>query len=138
MLPAGTGWSILEVARRHGDFALAGVAATRRARAAAACASARIVLFGVGADAVRARTRAEQLLRGQAAEPRALRERRGAARGADSKSRCPTCTRRREYRRDLARVLTRARAGRGRGARRRERLTSAGGASHGRDATRFA
>jgi carbon-monoxide dehydrogenase medium subunit len=63
MLAPGTGWSMLEVSRRHGDFAMAGTAVTvaldgGRAR------SARIVLFGVGPVPVRARA-AEQAVAGQ-------------------------------------------------------------------------
>jgi len=50
----GTGWSLLEVARRHGDFALAGVAATVAATGGR-CGEARIALFGIAGTAVRAR-----------------------------------------------------------------------------------
>jgi carbon-monoxide dehydrogenase medium subunit len=54
MLAPGTGWSVLEVSRRHGDFAMAGVAATV-ALDGGRVRSARIALFGVGPVAVRAR-----------------------------------------------------------------------------------
>ncbi len=52
MRAAGSGWSVLEIARRHGDFALAGTVVmlgieSRR------IASARIVLFGVAPVPVR-------------------------------------------------------------------------------------
>ncbi|HET9275625.1 MAG TPA: xanthine dehydrogenase family protein subunit M [Gemmatimonadales bacterium] len=43
-----TGWAFEEVARRHGDFALAGAAAAVELDALGACRSARVVLFGVG------------------------------------------------------------------------------------------
>lgn len=48
VLPAGTGWSVQEVARRHGDFAMVGAVVTLR-REGNRCSEARVVLFGVGA-----------------------------------------------------------------------------------------
>jgi CO/xanthine dehydrogenase FAD-binding subunit len=66
-LPPRTGWGFAEVARRHGDFALAAVAATLTV-ADGAIGEARIALTGVGPTAVRA-TAAEALLRGRALEP---------------------------------------------------------------------
>lgn len=62
-LPAGTGWGFKEVSRRHGDFALAGVATTLRL-VGGSCAGPRVVLFGVGSVPLRAR-RAEVVLDGQ-------------------------------------------------------------------------
>jgi len=61
-LAQNTGCSVQEVARRHGDFALAGAAVTVTL-AGDRCSSARIALFGVGATAVRAHV-AEEALRG--------------------------------------------------------------------------
>lgn len=43
-----TGWAFEEVARRHGDFALAGAAAAVELDTLGVCRSARVVLFGVG------------------------------------------------------------------------------------------
>ena len=43
-----TGWAFVEMARRHGDFALAGVSCTVTVDDNGTCASARIALFGVG------------------------------------------------------------------------------------------
>jgi len=63
VLAPGTGWSMLEVARRHGDFAMAGAALTLRLDGGR-IASARIVLFGVGPVPVRARA-AEAILAGE-------------------------------------------------------------------------
>jgi len=63
MLAPGTGWSMLEVSRRHGDFAMAGAALTLRLDGGR-IASARIVLFGVGPVPVRARA-AEEILAGE-------------------------------------------------------------------------
>jgi carbon-monoxide dehydrogenase medium subunit len=56
-------WGFAEVARRPGDFAIAGVAATVRLRAGV-CQSARVVGFGIGDGPVRLIS-AEQLLVGK-------------------------------------------------------------------------
>jgi CO/xanthine dehydrogenase FAD-binding subunit len=66
-LPPRTGWGFAEVARRHGDFALAAAAATLTV-SDGAIEQARIGLTGVGAKALRA-TEAEGLLIGHALEP---------------------------------------------------------------------
>lgn len=47
-LPPRTGCAFLEMARRHGDFALAGVACAVTRDAAGTCVAARVVLLGVG------------------------------------------------------------------------------------------
>jgi carbon-monoxide dehydrogenase medium subunit len=62
--PERTGWSIQEVARRHGDFAMVGAAITL-VLDGSRCADARIVLFGVGPTALRVRD-AEQIVAGEA------------------------------------------------------------------------
>jgi carbon-monoxide dehydrogenase medium subunit len=75
-LPEGSGWSFMEVARRHGDFALAGAVATLALDRGGRCAGARLVLFGVGSTPLRARAAEDALcgekpsetLIGQAAE----------------------------------------------------------------------
>jgi CO/xanthine dehydrogenase FAD-binding subunit len=66
-LPSRTGWGFAEVTRRHGDFALAAVAATLTV-SGGAIGQARIALTGVGPTALRA-TEAEGLLIGDALEP---------------------------------------------------------------------
>jgi carbon-monoxide dehydrogenase medium subunit len=66
-LPPQTGWGFEEVARRHGDFALAAVAATLT-MSGGAIAQARIALTGVGATALRAAA-AGALLVGHVLEP---------------------------------------------------------------------
>jgi len=66
-LPTGTGWGFEEVSRRHGDFALAAVAATLTV-SDGAIAQARIALAGVDERAVRA-SEAEAMLIGKALEP---------------------------------------------------------------------
>jgi carbon-monoxide dehydrogenase medium subunit len=62
--PAGSGWGFQEVARRSGDFALAGSSAVVTLDSAGVCTRARIALFGVAATPVRA-TDAEDMLVGQ-------------------------------------------------------------------------
>lgn len=56
-------WGFSELARRHGDYAIVGLAASAR-RSAATLQDPRIVLFGVGATALRARA-TEALLKGR-------------------------------------------------------------------------
>ena len=63
--PEGTGTAILEVARREGDFAMAGVAASLALDTEGVCSSARLALFGVGPTPVRA-FEAERVLVGRA------------------------------------------------------------------------
>ncbi len=69
--PSGAGWSFQEVSRRHGDFALVGVACGVALDADARVTEARIALTGCGAGPLRARA-AEQLVRGQTLSPDAL------------------------------------------------------------------
>jgi carbon-monoxide dehydrogenase medium subunit len=66
-LPAATGWGFAEVARRSGDFALAGVAATLTLRAGA-IGEARVAMTGVDDTAKRA-SEAEGLLIGRKLTP---------------------------------------------------------------------
>ncbi|MCW5747926.1 MAG: xanthine dehydrogenase family protein subunit M [Alphaproteobacteria bacterium] len=63
-LPAATGWGFAEVARRHGDFALAAIATTLTV-ADGTAVDARIAMTGVADRPLRA-TVAERLLLGQA------------------------------------------------------------------------
>jgi CO/xanthine dehydrogenase FAD-binding subunit len=65
-LPPRTGWGFVEVARRHGDFALAAVAVTLTI-VKGTIEEVRIALTGVGPTALRI-TQAEALLVGQALE----------------------------------------------------------------------
>jgi len=104
-LPPRTGWSVTEVARRHGDFALAGVMATVTLDDRGRCATARLVLFGVGATPVRA-PRAEQMLAGERPEA-ALFERAGRTAAEEIGEPLADVHASAEYRRDLARVLGR-------------------------------
>ncbi|HEM45450.1 MAG TPA: xanthine dehydrogenase family protein subunit M [Alphaproteobacteria bacterium] len=100
----GTGWSIQEVARRHGDFAIVGAAATLRLEGGR-CADPRIVVFGA-TDRARRYPDAEALLAGQAPDESAVE--RAATQVAESiEDPIGDVHASEEYRRDLARVLTR-------------------------------
>lgn len=104
-LAPGAGWSLIEVARRHGDFALAGVAATLTPDGRGRCGESRIALFGVGPTALRARG-AERMLTGEALDDRAFEEAaQAAAREIDEPPSDVHASG--EYRRHLVGVLTR-------------------------------
>jgi carbon-monoxide dehydrogenase medium subunit len=101
-LPPRTGWGFAEVARRHGDFALAAVAATLTV-VADAIVEARIALTGVGRTPLRV-AEAESLLVGQAPTPYLSGQTVEAVRAAmepDSDLHASA-----DYRRHLAGVLT--------------------------------
>lgn len=72
-LPSDAGWSFLEIARRHGDFALAGVAAVLRLDGDRRCTGARLVFTGVGPGPVRI-PEAEQALLGRRVDGSAVAE----------------------------------------------------------------
>jgi carbon-monoxide dehydrogenase medium subunit len=57
-----SGWSFQEVSRRHGDYALVGVAVTVTLSAAGRCEAAKIVLLSVGEGPVEARSATELLV----------------------------------------------------------------------------
>lgn len=99
------GWSFMELARRHGDFALAGVVATVELDGSGTCTQARIVLFGVGSTPIRADA-AEAALRGVKPDERLFADAASKA-GADLEEPLSDVHASSEYRRDLARVLTR-------------------------------
>jgi carbon-monoxide dehydrogenase medium subunit len=73
VVPRAPGWrsAFQELARRHGDFALAGVAARARPEGGGAIGDARVVFFGVGPAPRRARG-AEAALAGRAADAEAI------------------------------------------------------------------
>jgi CO/xanthine dehydrogenase FAD-binding subunit len=100
-----TGWSVMEVARRHGDFALAGVIATLSLDGEGHCAASHVVMFGVDATPVRARE-AEHAVIGE--KPVAsLFELAGEKGSAEIEEPMDDVHANAEYRRDLARVLVR-------------------------------
>ncbi len=99
----GTGSAFVEVARRHGDFALVGVAAVLQRRDGA-IGQARLAFTGVGPGPVRARE-AERLLVGEPATSRLFAE---AAREASARLDPPEDIHATaQYRRELAEVLAR-------------------------------
>jgi carbon-monoxide dehydrogenase medium subunit len=104
VLSGRSGWSIQEISRRRGDFAMAGVAALVRLESSGHCADARIVLFGVGATALRARG-AEQRVIGERAGEKIFEQ---AARkvGEEVEEPLSDVHASAEYRRHLAQVLT--------------------------------
>jgi aerobic carbon-monoxide dehydrogenase medium subunit len=69
--PPSTGAGFVELARRHGDFALVGVGASVTRDGDGSIADARLVFIGVGATPMRA-SEAEAMLRGQSPEPALL------------------------------------------------------------------
>jgi len=73
VLSTGTGWAFSEVARRHGDFALVGVAAIINLDEDGTCSTASIALFGVGETPVRS-TNAEQALLHRRVDEQAITE----------------------------------------------------------------
>jgi len=103
LLPAGSGWSIKEEARRNGDLALAGVCVTLK-KVGGVCAEVKIAAFGVNPTAVRL-TAAEDALKGQA--PTAENFARAAAAGAAALNEPMSCIHASsEYRRQLVKTLT--------------------------------
>lgn len=66
--PAGSGWGFHEVARRAGDYALAGCVSVVTLDDAGKCSRARIGLFGVAPTPVRARAAEDALVGGQHSE----------------------------------------------------------------------
>ena len=70
-LPERTGTSFVEIARRHGDYAQAGVAAVVTLGATGGVADARLVYLSAGEVPMRAR-QAEELLRSEGATEEAI------------------------------------------------------------------
>jgi CO/xanthine dehydrogenase FAD-binding subunit len=103
--PAGTGHAFQEVSRRHGDFALAGVAAVVQISNNGLCQDARIVLLSVG-DRPMLAEEAAKALRGQRPSAEAMRASAEAAstRDIDPPGDIHASA---AYRRQLANVLTR-------------------------------
>jgi CO/xanthine dehydrogenase FAD-binding subunit len=103
--PARTGHAFQEVSRRHGDFALVGVAASVTVDEQGHCAAARIALLSVGDRPMLAQS-AAAVLRGEAPTMEAIR---AAADAAASHDIDPSSDihASAKYRRHLANVLTR-------------------------------
>lgn len=102
-LPPRTGHTWLELARRHGDYALVGVGAVVTLAADGTIADARLALTGVGPIPVRARG-AEGRLRGEHPSPSLLADAaRLASQEVDPE---PDIHASAEYRRHIAGILT--------------------------------
>jgi carbon-monoxide dehydrogenase medium subunit len=103
-LSPSTGWSFMEFARRHGDYALMGVAAWLALDDRGVCREARLVYLNAGSGPVAAQ-QAAQLLKGQEISTAAIL----AAAVAADREISPTgnvhCTP--AYQRHLAHILTR-------------------------------
>ena len=102
--PPGTGSAFLEVSRRHGDFALVGVAATLTLDEAGVCTAAAIALTGVGPTPVLARDSARALV---GERPAAAAFEAAARRVAERVQPDSDLHASSDYRRQLASVLTR-------------------------------
>jgi len=104
-MPPRTGWSFVEFARRHGDYALMGVAALVTMSENSLCRQARLVYLNAGDGPVEAR-QAAQLLMGQTASPGVIE---AAAHSAADDEIAPfgNIHATADYQRHLARVLTR-------------------------------
>lgn len=102
--PPRTGWAFLEVSRRHGDFALVGVAAVLTVDEAGVCTHAALALTGVGPTPVLA-SRAAQGLVGGGPTAEAFEE--AARRVSEALRPDSDLHASAEYRRHVAGVLTR-------------------------------
>lgn len=102
--PSRTGSAFVEMARRAGDFALVGVAASVTLDGRGYCQTVRLALCGVGPTPVRARA-AEEALAGQSPTPAALDE--AAARAAAATDPPSDVHASAEFRRKLARHFAR-------------------------------
>jgi CO/xanthine dehydrogenase FAD-binding subunit len=103
--PPRSGYAFEEISRRHGDFALAGVAASVRVDEQGVCTSARLALLSV-ADRPVVSAEVARVLEGQRPSPGAIR---AAATAAAARDIDPTSDIHASsaYRRQLAAVLTR-------------------------------
>ena len=104
-MPKRTGVAFQEVSRRHGDFALVGVAASVTLDDSGTCARARIALLSVG-DRPMLAEQAARMLVGLAPSPEAMNAAAEAAATTDIDPSSDIHASAR-YRRQLARVLTR-------------------------------
>jgi carbon-monoxide dehydrogenase medium subunit len=100
-----SGWSFLEVARRHHDFALVGVAAVVTLNGGGKCDQAKLVYFSVGDGPVEA-VQAAAVLQGQQLTAEAIREAAETAGDADVDPQSDINASA-DYRRHLVKVLGR-------------------------------
>jgi len=102
-MPVGAGYAFEEFARRHGDFAIVGIAAMVVGRAGERCALARLASAGAGPVPVRLRA-AEEILERDGLGAAAIEA--AAARAAELVQPDADVHASAEYRRHLTRVLT--------------------------------
>ena len=102
--PATRRCGFIELARRHGDYAIVGVALTVDIDDSAKVTAARLVLFGASDMPMRARAVESALIGERADSALAARAASAAAAGLDLRSDHQASA---EYRRELAQVLTR-------------------------------
>jgi carbon-monoxide dehydrogenase medium subunit len=103
-LPANTGWAFMEIARRHGDYAMAGLAALLTLDKDGNCSKARLVYLNVGDGPVDA-VQAAASLAGKKPSAAAFKE---AGQNASQKDMSPfgNLHATPEYQRHLSAVLT--------------------------------
>jgi CO/xanthine dehydrogenase FAD-binding subunit len=102
--PKDTAWCLLEISRRHGDFALAGIIAGLALEPhTQVITSARLVYFGVGATPMRVTAAEEALMGAAAAEPAFEAAAQSAKQGIDPSNDIHATE---EYRRSVAATLT--------------------------------
>jgi aerobic carbon-monoxide dehydrogenase medium subunit len=101
--PSDSGWAFEEFSRRHGDFAIVGIAAMVEVEGNR-CRSARLAACGAGPTAIRLRA-AEEILEQNGVDDRYIDE--AAARAAELVDPGADLHASAEYRRHLTRVLTR-------------------------------
>ncbi|HEX2091987.1 MAG TPA: xanthine dehydrogenase family protein subunit M [Longimicrobiaceae bacterium] len=100
----GSGWAFAEVSRRHGDYALAGVAAAVVLDGSGRCSGARITLLSVGEGPALATEAAGVLVGTEPSEDVVRAAAEAVGRGIDPPADIHATA---EYRRHLAEVLTR-------------------------------
>ena len=104
--PPRTGWSFVEFARRHGDYALMGVAAIVTVGDNGACRQARLVYLNAGDGPVDAKQAAQRLV-GHSASPDVIIEEAANAAAEHEIAPFGNVHATAAYQRHLARVLTR-------------------------------
>ncbi len=103
-MPSGRGWAFREIARRHGDFAMAGVGVTLDLDASGHCANTRVVSFALSDTPLHA-TAVEEAINGeQPTDSVVAGASRLAANGIDTPMSDVHASV--EYRRELATILT--------------------------------
>jgi carbon-monoxide dehydrogenase medium subunit len=103
-MPPCSGWAFLEVARRHGDYALVGIAAMVTLDREDRCQQVRLVFLSVGDGPVEAQE-AAKILTGQPPTPQVIRAAADAAANVDIDPGSDIHASA-KYRRHLAQILT--------------------------------